>query len=267
MAKYGFIGCGNMGGALVRAAARSVDAGDIYISDFDSSKVDALVAECGVKGADNDFVASECNYIVLGAKPQVLLTVLLPSIAPKLKDRDDFVLVSMAAGIKIEQITQAVGINCPVIRIMPNTSAGVGEGMTVYCSNDKVTNCMEEGLLSLLRCSGKLDKLEEKLFDAATSVMSCGPAFAYLFMEALADGGVKCGLPRDKALTYAEQMLKGAAATALISGKHPGVLKDQVCSPAGSTIEGVYALEKGGFRASVMDAVVCSYLRNKELGK
>ena len=268
MSKYGFIGCGNMGGALVRAASNAVSPNDIYVNDFFAAKVEELKVECCVNGADNNYIASSCNFIVLGAKPQTLLVELLPSIAQILKERNnDFVLVSMAAGIHISQIRDAVGFDCPIIRIMPNTPASVGEGMMVYCKNELVSEEKENEFKVLFSRSGKIDSLDEKYFDAATAVMSCGPAFVYLFMEALADGGVKCGLPRDKALLYAEQMIKGAAQTALVTGKHPGALKDAVCSPNGSTIEGVIALEDRGFRGAATNAVIKSYERNKELGK
>ena len=131
----------------------------------------------------------------------------------------------------------------------------------------KTTKEQKEIFLAINEKSGKLDEIDEKLIDAASAVSGCGPAFVYMFIEALADGGVKCGLPRDKALAYAEQTLLGAAKLALESGAHPGVLKDAVCSPAGSTIEGVRKLENGAFRASVIEAVNASYERTKALGK
>jgi pyrroline-5-carboxylate reductase len=150
---------------------------------------------------------------------------------------------------------------------MPNTSVAVGQGMVLYTCNAAVTDAQESLFVSLLQKAGKVDKLDEKLIDAASAVSGCGPAYVYMFIEALADGAVACGLPRNKALLYAEQTLLGAATTALSSTKHPEQLKDEVCSPAGSTIEGVRALEQGGLRAACIDAVVAAYRRTKELGK
>ena len=155
----------------------------------------------------------------------------------------------------------------PVIRIMPNTPVSVGSGVILY---DATENVAAGELALFCRCmerAGLLDRLEEKLMDAGTAVAGCGPAFACLFLEALADGGVVCGLPREKALRYAAHMLEGTAKLLLETGKHPGVLKDAVCSPGGSTIAGVRALEEGSFRAAAISAVEAAYSRTKALGK
>jgi pyrroline-5-carboxylate reductase len=138
--------------------------------------------------------------------------------------------------------------------------------MIVYAPNACVTEEQETAFLRILKRAGRLDRLAEEKIDAATAIMGCGPAFAYLFTEALADGGVLCGLPRDKAIVYAAQMMRGAAEMVLQKGQHPGKLKDDVCSPGGSTIEGVRALEEGGFRATAMNAVIAAYEKNKKLG-
>lgn len=268
MSKFGFIGCGNMGGALLRAVAEQVGGNNVYASDFDENKVNTLSRECGIISCDNFVIAKECDYIFLGVKPQVLLRELLPSIKEELKNRaTDFVLVSMAAGISTETITSALGHEWPVIRIMPNIPASVGNGMILYCTNGAVGEEQTDIFIKAMSKSGIVDSIPEKLIDAASAVSGCGPAFVYLFIEALADGGVDCGLPRSKALLYAAQTVKGAADMLIKSGKHPGELKDAVCSPGGTTIEGVYALEKGAFRATTMDAVIKAYNKTKELGK
>jgi pyrroline-5-carboxylate reductase len=184
-----------------------------------------------------------------------------------LAKRDDVILVSMAAGIAIADIQRMAGKDYPVIRIMPNTPVGVGEGMVLYTVSENVTADMKAAFCDAMSGAGLLDEIPEKLIDAGSAVSGCGPAFACLFVEALADGGVACGLPRDKALTYAAQMLKGTAKLILESGEHPGKLKDAVCSPGGSTIAGVRALEQGNFRGSTMDAVDAAFYRTKELGK
>lgn len=268
MSCFGFIGCGNMGGALARAVAKKVGGENVYVSDFDKNKVESLARECNAVASDNGFISENCDYIFLGAKPQTLLTELLPSISEILKNRQfAFTLVSMAAGISTEKVENAVGDSCPIIRIMPNIPASVGSGMILYCTNGKVSDESILNFVNAMSESGILDNIPENLIDAASAVSGCGPAFVYLFIEALADGGTLCGLPRAKALLYAAQTVKGAADMLIDSGKHPGELKDAVCSPGGTTIEGVYALEKGAFRANAMDAVIKAYEKTKELGK
>ena len=150
---------------------------------------------------------------------------------------------------------------------MPNMPVAVGEGMILYTVNDFVSKEELDGFLASMQYAGMLDKIDEDKIDAASCVSGCGPAFVFMFCEALADGAVECGLPRDKALLYAAQTLIGSATMLIETGEHPGKLKDAVCSPAGSTIEGVKALEEGAFRADVMNAVKSAYKRTLELGK
>jgi pyrroline-5-carboxylate reductase len=150
---------------------------------------------------------------------------------------------------------------------MPNTPVSVGEGTVLYTANSEVTDGEIADFKAAMKFAGVLDEIPEKLIDAASAVSGCGPAFVFMFIESLADGAVACGLPRDKALVYAEQTVLGAARLALESGKHPGELKDAVCSPGGSTIEGVRTLEEGAFRASAVDAVIAAYEKTKTLGK
>lgn len=265
--KIGFIGCGNMGGALARAAIKAVGAESIFVYDVDTEKVKAFEEETDITASDIDYIIMNCDYVFLGVKPQMLKS-LFEKIAPIMEDRlTDFVLVSMAAGVSLSSLGAMAQKDCPIIRIMPNMPVSVGEGMILYTANDFVSKEEADGFLSLMKYAGALDKIEESKIDAASAVSGCGPAFAFMFCEALADGAVACGLPRDKALLYAAQTLAGSAKQLLESGEHPGKLKDAVCSPAGSTIEGVNALENGGFRASVMDAVRSAYERTVELGK
>jgi len=173
----------------------------------------------------------------------------------------------MAAGLSMAEIRRLAGGDYPVIRIMPNMPVAVGEGMILYDRTENVTDEMLQTFLQDMQAAGLFDALPESLIDAGSAVSGCGPAFAFLMMEALADGGVRCGLPRQKAQMYAAQMLKGSAAQLLESGLHPGQLKDAVCSPGGTTIAGVEAMERGGFRAAAMDAVTAAYERTKELAK
>ncbi len=266
MSKFtaGFIGTGNMGGALAAAACKNDRS--ILLADRDSEKAAALAAQCGCAAGETEAVVCDCRFVFLGVKPQVLGLV-LRDIAPALKQRNDIVLVSMAAGVTTESIAAYLGFDCPVIRIMPNTPAAIGEGMILYTTNGLVSETDEADFLTLMSAAGAFDRLPESLIDAGSALSGCGPAFVYLFIEALADGGVECGLPRDKALRYAAQTVSGAAQMVLTDGRHPGVLKDAVCSPGGSTIAGVHALEDGAFRGAVMGAVDAAFTRTKELGK
>lgn len=266
--KYGFIGTGNMGGALARAAAKTVeDRRDLWLCNRSREKAAALADELGATVASIEEVAATCQYILLGVKPQMMAQ-MLSSIAPVLAARSDsFTLISMAAGLTTAQIREMAGCPCSVIRILPNTAVAVGEGVTLWCAGEAVTEAQKEGYLSLLGASGLLEELPEHLIDAGCAVAGCGGAFACLFMEALSDGGVLCGLPRDKALRYAAQMLRGTAALAIETGEHPARMKDAICSPGGSTIAGVRTLEERGFRGTVTDAVIAAYKRTAELGK
>ncbi|MBQ4546043.1 MAG: pyrroline-5-carboxylate reductase [Oscillospiraceae bacterium] len=265
MKKLGFIGTGNMGGALVIAAAESNPENELMLADKIIEKADALAKKTGGKLCDNVTVAAEADYIFLGVKPQMLKDT-MEEIAPVLKKRSDrFVLVSMLAAFTCERIQKAAGGDYPVIRIMPNTPVSVGEGMILYAPGEGVTEEETEFFLSAMEKAGRFSLLPEKLMDAGASVAGCGPAFVDLFVEALADGGVACGLPRAQAIEFAAQMVSGAAKLILESGKHPGKLKDEVCSPGGTTIQGVRALEKGGFRSAVTEAVIAAYEKNFEL--
>ncbi len=263
----GFIGCGNMGSALAKAAIKAVDADSVFVSRRDTKKLNDFAAEYDVNASDTEYIARYCDYIFLGVKPQ-MLPELLKKIAPILEERvTDFTLVSMAAGVSIKSIEEMAGDNCSVIRIMPNIPASVGEGVILYTANDYTSKSQIAGFCEILKFAGLLDKIDESKIDAASAVSGCGPAFVFMFCEALADGAVACGLPRDKALLYAAQTLAGSAKMLLETDEHPGKLKDAVCSPAGSTIEGVKALENGKLRGTVMDAIKKAYDRTLELGK
>ena len=263
---YGFIGTGNMGGALARAAAKTVEVRScIYLANRTPEKADRLADEIGASVTDNQTIARECDYILLGVKPQMMAE-MLSEIAPVLRRRTTpFVLLSMASGLTIARIREMAGGDYPVIRIMPNTAVEVGEGVTMYCCSDNVTEVQREGFVSLLCCSGMLEELDGSLIDAGSAVAGCGGAFACLFMEALADGAVYAGLPRQKAQRYAAQMLLGTAKLALEGGGHTAAMKDAICSPGGTTIAGVRTLEQRGFRSAAMDAVIAAYERTKAL--
>ena len=260
--KYGFLGCGNMGGAIARALSGKTR--QIAVSDR-SGKARALAQELGVQYSDNAAIASNCDRIFLAVKPHMMRDMLLP-LRDTLERRKPL-LITMAAGLEIRQIEDFVGTALPVIRIMPNTPTAVGKGVIPYCANDLVTEERKMDWLADMELCGLLDPLEERLMDAASALSGSGPAYLYLMLEAMADGGVACGLPRAKAMDYAAMTMAGAAEIYLRTHTHPGALKDAVCSPGGSTIAGVRILEERGFRGAAMDCVCAAYAKNKELGK
>ena len=263
----GFIGTGNMGSAVARAAAESGLAQAILLANRTFTKASSLAEELpGAVLSSNEEIARTAQLIFLGVKPQ-MMELVLDSLGTIFRKREDrFVLVTMAAGLSCRRIQDMLDMECPVIRMMPNTPAAIGAGVVQYCGQG-VTMDELDSFAALIAPAGLVDPVSEGLIDAASAVSGCGPAFAYLFMEALADGGVACGLPRDKAMAYAAQMLAGSARMVLESGKHPGALEDAVCSPGGTTIQGVRTLEERGFRAAAMDAVIAAYEKTVSLSK
>lgn len=265
MYEFGFIGTGNMGSALAAAVCAGAGPERVILANRSPEKAEKLAAKLGCAAGGNEQAAREAKFIFLGVKPQMMAG-LMEGLAPILAGRGDpFALVSMAAGIPMERIAAMAGLDCPVVRLMPNTPAAVGQGVILYDCNGRVSEGERERLAGVLAPAGLVERIEERLIDAASAVSGCGPAFCDLFLEALADGAVACGLPRAAALRCAAQMVLGSARLALESGQHPGMLKDAVCSPGGSTIQGVRALEQGGFRGTVMEAVIAAYERTLEL--
>ncbi len=262
--QLGFIGCGNMGGALVTAAAKTVHPALIGVCDFNAEKAQKLHTKLGVTPATAEELAKEARFLVLGVKPQAMEATLSP-IAPILRERNDLTVVTMAAGLSISALRSFVGKAVPTIRIMPNTPVALGAGMILFTASG-VSEETEATFLTAFAQAGKFDKLPEDKIDAGSALSGCGPAFVYAFAEALADGGVECGLPRDKAELYAAQTLLGAAEMLLEFG-HPADLKNAVCSPGGTTIAGMHALEEAGFRGDAMNAVLAAYKRTLELKK
>lgn len=266
MERFGFIGIGNMGGTLAKIAIRSCGGQNVYVSSRTTEKSRQFAEENGCIALRNGLLAERAEMIFLGVKPQ-MMAALLEQLSPILANRSDrFVLVTMAAGLTCEKIAAMAGGDYPVIRIMPNTPALVGQGVIPYCGNDFVT---EEDFAALERAmsgAGLVMRMPENLIDAASALSGCGPAFVYVFIEALSDAAVSCGLPRAQATQFAAQTVLGAGQMVLETGQHPAALKDAVCSPAGSTIAGVRALEEGAFRAAAENAVIASFRRAKELG-
>ena len=260
--KYGFIGCGNMGGAVASALSQSTK--QIVVSDR-SGKAKVLAEKLGISYGDNHKIASECDAIFLCVKPYMMQDMLLP-LQSVLAQRKPL-LITMAAGLTMQSIEDFTDCHLPVIRMMPNTPTALGKGVIQYCCNDLVEEAVLQQWLRDMQPCGLLDELEERLIDAASALSGSGPAYMYVFLEALADGAVACGIPRAKAMDYAAMTMVGAAEMYLQTNTHPGALKDAVCSPGGSTIVGLHALEQHGFRGGVMDCVMQAYEKNKQLGK
>ncbi|MCL2175358.1 MAG: pyrroline-5-carboxylate reductase [Treponema sp.] len=288
MSNISFIGCGNMGYALMTAvlsaikAAGEIKSDNIFVTDADTEKARDAAASLGVKIINsNAEAAHKSNLIFLAVKPQALPAV-LAEISPAVKKRIDAndapVLISMAAGWSTNKIQSAISDTLqksgetlspekiPVVRIMPNTPALIGKGMIALSASNAVTYERIGELEEYLSSAGIVDIIDEHYMDAVTGLSGSGPAFVYLFIEALADGAVHAGLPRDKALMYAAQTVAGSAAMVQETKKHPGELKDMVTSPGGTTIAGIAALENGAFRSTVMKAVEAAFKRSKELG-
>lgn len=261
--RVGTIGAGNMGGALLSAAVRSVGKENAALYDIDEERQNAAAKSTGASAVDLDTLLSECRCIFLAVKPAVLGKLL-----SEIKDKipPETLLVSMAAGVSLSDIIDASSHD-KVIRIMPNTPVSVGEGMILYCPARGASESDVDEFLEIVKYAGKTDRIDEGLIDAAAALSGCAPAFVYMFCEALADGAVACGLPRDRALRYACQTVLGAAALAEKSKKHPGALKDEVCSPGGTTIEGVRALEQSAFRSAAAEAVIAAYEKTARLKK
>ncbi len=263
--KVGCIGTGVMGSALTEAMIKVTGPGEVLVYDADALKAEAFCRKNGCEVArSNKDIASGCYFVFLAVKPQYL-TPVLEEIAGSLSP--DTVVVSMAAGVRIETIRKHLNGHAKVVRIMPNTPAAAGAGMIAIAPDQAVEVSEVRELQELLSRSGLTELTGEPLMDAVTAVSGSGPAYGYLFIEALSDAAVRMGMPRAQAITYAAQTLKGAAEMVLQTGSHPGFLKDSVCSPAGTTIAAVTKLEEKGFRSAVIEAALAAWERSRELGK
>ncbi len=269
MKTVGFIGCGNMGGALARAAAASGALSRLYLSDRDGEKAAALAAACGevAEVLDGKETAARADILFLAVKPQVMAEA-LAELAPVLAARaaGSYTVVSMAAGVSIAGIEGMLGFSPAIIRIMPNTPCSLGAGVTVYAKNACVTDEMEEAFLAVMAKSGLLDPLPEDKIDAACALSGSGPAFVYLFAKSLAKAAAECGLPPEKAAVYAAGTLRGAADMLAAHGD-PDALIRAVCSPGGTTLAGLSALEERDFEAVAGSAVTAAYRRAQEMKK
>ena len=253
--KIGFIGCGNMGTAMMGGIIKSglLDPSDVFISDMNAERLQTVEAKYGVNtSTDNSFVAKNSDIIVMAVKPNIFSMVL-----EGINDDIDSgkIILSIAAGKTIGDIENVVGSDKKIVRTMPNTPALVGEGMTAVCPNSNVKEDELAQIDQLLQSFGKTQVVAEYLMDAVIGISGSSPAYVFMFIEAMADAAVMAGLPRDSAYKMAAQAVLGSAKMVLETGKHPGELKDMVCSPGGTTIEAVAELEKTGLRASVISGV------------
>ncbi len=258
--ELGFIGCGNMGGALVAAAAKATSS--ILVCDYDGEKVKKLEATLGVVGGSIDEVAKNARFVVLGVKPQAMAQTLAP-VAEILRARKDVILVTMAAGLSVAGLKAFVGGELPVIRIMPNTPVALGEGMILYAA-EGVSEQAHADFLRLFAHAGKFDCIPEADIDAGSALSGCGPAFVYAFAEALIQGAKECGIPEEKAELYTAQTIKGAAEMLLAFGD-PAALRRAVCSPNGTTLAGIKALDDRDFTKVASSAIPAAYKRTLEL--
>ncbi len=265
--KIGVVGAGKIGAAIMRGIVRAGLAGkdQVMASDVSEQLRDGLVKELDIQAtADNGVLCDFADIILLAVKPQIVDPV-AKEIAKKLGSKK--LLVSVAAGVPITRIEANLEKGARVVRVMPNITCVVGAGAAGFAGGSNATADDLEKVGAILNSFGVGIPVEEKSLDAVTGLSGSGPAFVLLFMEALADGGVQVGLAREVALRLAIQTVYGAAKMALESNKHLGELKDEVTSPGGTTIAGLYAMEQKGFHGIVMDAVVNATRRSQELGK
>lgn len=262
--RFGFIGVGNMGSALAKAASKSTK--QILLCDHEASKAADLSRQIGCEFGDSRSVAAECEYVFLCVKPQMMAE-MLGEIKATLAKRKDVILVSIAAGLSIDTIRRMAGGKYKVIRIMPNIPVEVGEGEILYTTSDNVNKVDIGRFLNLMKHAGHLTGIDENLMDAGCSVSGCGPAFVYKFVRGLALGGVEAGIDRETSLALAIQTVLGAAKLLEYNSDDIDSMIDKVCSPGGSTIEGVKKLDEVAMEQAVTDAVAAAYRRNIELGK
>jgi pyrroline-5-carboxylate reductase len=263
----GFLGAGQMASSLAVGWAKAglFDVARSRAADPYPDARDKFQRTTGVPTLDaNRDVVAACDVLVLAVKPQVMPAVLAelrPAITPR------HLVVSIAAGITLKTLADGLGDKTRLVRVMPNTPCLVGASASAYAPGSAATAADAELVGKLFGAVGKAFRVAEPLLDAVTGLSGSGPAFVYTFIEALADGGVKCGLPRDVAQALAAQTVLGAAKMVLETGQHPGALKDAVASPGGTTIAGLHALERAGLRAAAIDAVEAATRRAQELGK
>lgn len=265
--RIGFIGCGQMGRAMMQGMidAGIVSAHEIAATALSDETIDFVTDEYGINiSSDNKRLARERDILFLAVKPYIYQDVI-----QEIRDEvtEDTVVVTIAAGITLDAMREAFGRHVKVIRSMPNTPSLVGAGMSVLCPNDLVTKEELAEVMEIFESFGEAEIVEEKLMDAVPSVSGSSPAFIYMLIEAMADTAVQQGFPREKAYKMVSQTVQGAAKMVKETGKHPGELKDAVCTPGGTTIAGVTKLEEAGFRNAIIQGMTACTERSKELSQ
>lgn len=266
--KIGFLGAGNMAEAIIHGLIKSgeVEEADIIASDRNIERLNVVVEGYGIEGFSKNFeVARRSDIIIVAVKPQVINSA-LEDISPEITD--DKIVISIAAGIRIDNIASKLPKRAKIVRVMPNTPALVLSGASAICAGDGVSENEKTAAIAIFEAVGKAVTVDnEDLIDAVTGLSGSGPAFVYTFIEALSDAGVRAGLSREVATTLASQTVYGSAKVVIEQGRHPAELRDMVTSPGGTTIAGMGKLEEKGFRSAVMEAVDTAVKRSKELGK
>ena len=271
MYRYGFIGMGNMGKAILKGILKGEKAENIIFSSEKSENMKEISKKTGIneaEGADsavrNRAVASSSEILVLAVKPQVL-----PKVCTEIKDflTEGMTVVSLAAGVSLERLAELLGGDVKLVRVMPNTPASIGEGMTAICfgQNGDFTEKDKERSREMFRSCGEIAEVSEKQLDVIGVTAGSSPAFTYMYIDALADAGVKYGIKREEAQKIAAKAVMGAAAMVLQTGEHPEILKNKVCSPGGTTIEGVEALYEWGLKNAVMKACTACMEKNMRM--
>jgi len=261
----GFIGLGNMAKAMINGIlVKGLYAPEEIMGSAQSKQTcDMVRREFEIEATtDNIKVASEADILILAIKPQMFKEV-VPTISGIIKD--NAIVVSIAAGKTLNNLSELLGKDKKIVRLMPNTPAMVGAGITAVCPNEKVTKEDLSKVLRICDSFGMSEIIPESMMDAFCAMAGSSPAYLFMYLEALADAGVKAGIPRDKAYKFAAMSAFGSAKLMLDTKKHPGELKDMVCSPAGTTIEAVQVLEEAGFRAAIMDAVEACVEKSKRI--
>ena len=265
--KIGFIGCGNMASAMIGGILRQgiFSKDEIIVSNLTEEGRARSEKTLGVVTTlDNNEIVRSAKTVVLAVKPQFYEEV-LTEVHDSLTT--EHTIIGIAPGKTLAWLEEKAGLPLKVVRFMPNTPAQVGAGMTAVCTNDRVSEDELAEILKITDSFGCTEVIPERLMDAAGAVGGCSPAYVFMMIEAMADAAVIGGMPRSQAYTFAAQAVLGSAKMVLETGKHPGELKDMVCSPAGTTIDAVAILEKDGFRNSIIDAMVGCMNKSKELGK
>ncbi|MCU0821229.1 MAG: pyrroline-5-carboxylate reductase [Spirochaetes bacterium] len=260
--KIGCIGTGNMGGAILSRLSEKLNKTNICCFDVDDTKLKYITGKLGINASKDIGELSEISdIIILAVKPDII-----PDALKEIRANDK-IIISIAAGVSLNTINKNLKMNNKTVRVMPNTPALIGEGMSVISPDAGTDKNTEDIVAEIFSCVGKVLIMPEKLLDAVTALSGCGPAYGFTLIQAMTDGGVKMGIPREKALILASQTILGAAKMVIDSSEEPIILRGKVASPGGSTIEAIHVLEKEGFSGIIMDAIEAAKNKSEKLGK